>query len=724
MVSVAHAKRLHWRASKFSTQVDGVVDLSQFHRDIVVAPPSQSLDFEAINAAAHSAYPGILFEWLPGGRVVGREYESADLNGGAGRSLKVNVANAKWSDFADEHQGGDPISLYAAINGLSQGDAARELADQFRVDSGAPRAPRPAAQPQAPTVIMPVPANAGRPDFIHPGFGQASQVWDYLDDQGRLLQSVARYDQPDGKKQIVPWTWNGTIWQMKHPSKPRPLYGLNRLAARPDALVVIAEGEKAVDAAQRLYPDAVAVSWSGGGNSVKQTDWTPLRGRQVAIWPDADEPGMKTAQGVASALEGIAPSIRVLDVGDKPQGWDAADAEAEGWTADDVAALINGARISAGLEPLKLVDPTTLEGVAIPEFKWLLDEWIPWGYVTALYGDGGTGKSLLAQQLMTAIATGQFFFGIPTATCRVLGYFCEDKEDEIHRRQASINDAMGVAFTDLGRVRWVSRVGEDNILMEFLREGTGSATRAYEQLRAAAIECGAQFVVLDTAADLFGGNENVRPQVRQFINLLARLAIEIDGAALLCAHPSASGMSSGEGSGGSTAWNNTVRSRLYLKRFDANDEDAGGDVDDLRILTRKKANYARTGEEIVIRWQDWAFVSVSGAGAQDTVARIEQSKREREAEQTFLDGLDKLHEQGRNASDSKNAHNYAPKVVAKMPSCGFKVRDLTAAMDRLLDQNIIEVGDVGTTKHRKKMVGLRRTEPASNPQETGGNHAA
>jgi RecA-family ATPase len=44
---------------------------------------------------------------------------------------------------------------------------------------------------------------------------------------------------------------------------------------------------------------------------------------------------------------------------------------------------------------------------------------------------------------------------------------------------------------------------------------------------------GARLVPLDTAADLFGGNENDRSQVRRFIGLLNYLAIEIDGAVLL-----------------------------------------------------------------------------------------------------------------------------------------------------------------------------------------------
>ena len=59
----------------------------------------------------------------------------------------------------------------------------------------------------------------------------------------------------------------------------------------------------------------------------------------------------------------------------------------------------------------------------------------------------------------------------------------------------------------------------------------------------AAKDMGARLVILDTAADLFGGNENDRGQVRQFMNALSRIAMKINGAVVLCAHPSRAGMS-------------------------------------------------------------------------------------------------------------------------------------------------------------------------------------
>lgn len=94
-------------------------------------------NFNNINAAALSRYPGLLESWLPGGRLQGREYVCGDLAGGPGESLSVNTESGVWSDFATGDKGGDPVSLYAAIRALGQGEAARELAETLGVGSGA-----------------------------------------------------------------------------------------------------------------------------------------------------------------------------------------------------------------------------------------------------------------------------------------------------------------------------------------------------------------------------------------------------------------------------------------------------------------------------------------------------------------------------------------------------------------------------------------------------------
>lgn len=97
------------------------------------------LDFAAVNRAALDNLGAALARLLPGGRVLGGEFTAcnptrADRRAG---SFKVNLRSGKWADFATGDKGGDPVSLVAYIEGVSQGDAALLLAKMLGVDIGA-----------------------------------------------------------------------------------------------------------------------------------------------------------------------------------------------------------------------------------------------------------------------------------------------------------------------------------------------------------------------------------------------------------------------------------------------------------------------------------------------------------------------------------------------------------------------------------------------------------
>lgn len=247
----------------------------------------------------------------------------------------------------------------------------------------------------------------------------------------------------------------------------------------------------------------------------------------------------------------------------------------------------------------------------LPKRDWLLDQWFPAKAVSALFGQGGVGKTLLAQQLANCVATGRQFLGIETRRMPVLAVFCEDDRLEISRRQLDINDWMGVnEITESGPDDFYiwPRVGMDNILVTFPSQGKDVAGEFYgqlcEQVEAVKEDSGSDEVLLivDTAADVFGGNEIVRREVNTFIKTyLGSFCVNYDASVLLLAHPSVAGMNSGTGLSGSSAWENAVRARAYLTRDDADD--------DLRILSRKKSNYSAIGNQTDIRllWDKGAF---------------------------------------------------------------------------------------------------------------------
>jgi putative DNA primase/helicase len=296
------------------------------------------IDFAAINAAALSSLESLLHEWFPHGHREGHEFKIGSLSGEPGRSLSINTRTGVWKDFSSDAGGSDPISLLAAIRSCSMKEAAAEIGERFRTgieSAGVTAAPKPAAAAEWTTTVAP--EGTRLPDRIHHHrFGQPSGVWEYRDATGCLFGAVCRFDMPEGAKQVVPLTWarhadGREQFRWLAFAKPRPLYGLDILAANPDAGVLIVEGEKAADAARTISP-GVVVTWPGGSKAVKYTDWTPLAGRKVVIWPDRDAPGIEAAHAVAKALAGIAAKVRVVTPPAGPQdGWDLADAVAEGW---------------------------------------------------------------------------------------------------------------------------------------------------------------------------------------------------------------------------------------------------------------------------------------------------------------------------------------------------------------------------------------------------------
>jgi RecA-family ATPase len=354
------------------------------------------------------------------------------------------------------------------------------------------------------------------------------------------------------------------------------------------------------------------------------------------------------------------------------------------------------ARDDFPLEPLTVIDPLSWQGKPIPVREWVWQEWIPTRVVTMLSGHGGAGKSQLAQQLITSCAVGRPFLSFDVKRCRALGVFCEDEEDELHRRQAAINADLDIEFGDLEDLRLISRVGLDNFLMLYDVNGRGRPTPFFDQLLLQAKDMGAQLIVIDTSADVFGGNEIVRSQVRQFIGLLARLASDIDGAVVLLAHPSVAGVQRGSGESGSTAWHNSVRSRVYLEAPDAKADDDGVADSDVRVLARLKANYAARGR-ITIRRERGVFVLEGGGDAPG------DEDRARATERAFLAGMAELQAQHHQTNWHKGQANFAPKMLRKSThaAAGYSIEELTNAMYRLIKQNRLKSVEEGPKSRRR-----------------------
>ena len=393
-------------------------------------------------------------------------------------------------------------------------------------------------------------------------------------------------------------------------------------------------------------------------------------------------------------------------------------ASADDWLEEQERRL--QARWTNGGDRLPLIDPGAWEGQRAAARQWACHEWIPARQATYFTGAGSTGKSLAGQQLATCIALGRPFLGVDTRESVALYLTCEDDAVEMQRRQEAINEALDVSFAELsGRLHLSSLFGHTgNELATFDAANRMATTPAWGRLRAAVLELRPGLVCLDNVAHLFAGNEIIRNHVAAFCGLLNSLAAEADTAVVVfIGHPNKAG---GEYSG-STAWENQVRSRIFLDRPRAED---GATIDlDLRVLSRGKSNYARNGERITFRWHRWAFVRDEDlpAGEADAVAAHMLARKQDEA---FLACLAKATEEHRNVSSSRAARNYAPRLFATMKTgAGTTEIGFEAALDRLLHEGvIIDQQPVFRRANRTIVVGLavapNTSSGAPNPAPT------
>lgn len=268
-------------------------------------------------------------------------------------------------------------------------------------------------------LVSPVPSDIPFPYPASEGVAP-SKWWVYRDSQGQLLCGVCRFDFENGKI-ILPLTlWrkpDGTLaWDWKALPAPRPLYKLDWLAPNPEAPILVVEGEKTAEAATQLFSDFVAITSPNGANAAKKADWSPLKGRQIIIWPDNDKPGRKYAADVCRLARNAGASrVAVVDVpSDFPPKWDLADLLPEGYAIDNLRRLIDEAK-----EP----SDDQLETVAAFPLTWfqdirpmvggidLVEDLIGIGQLSVIYGSANTSKTFFGIDLCAHIASGRTWFG-------------------------------------------------------------------------------------------------------------------------------------------------------------------------------------------------------------------------------------------------------------------------------------------------------------------------
>ena len=341
----------------------------------------------------------------------------------------------------------------------------------------------------------------------------------------------------------------------------------------------------------------------------------------------------------------------------------------------------------------RIINPAEWEGLPIPPREWIVPGTIPHKTVSLLGGDGSVGKSLLSQQLAAARALGREWIGLLPEPGRTLILSAEDDEAEMHRRLEDIRKFYDVRMADLSDMRLVDLVGEDSVLGLLMR-GQIEPTSMYRALDNYMTGWKPSLTILDVLADMFAGDENSRPQSRQFIGLLKKLARKHDCAFLLLSHPSLTGMNTGTGMSGSTGWNNAVRSRLYFQTAKASDGTEPNQ--NLRTLECKKSNYGPAGGQITLEWKNGLFMPVQGPTGLNKMAA------DAKVDEVFLTLVKRFNAQGRNAGVRKGT-SYAPALFADEPdNQGIGKAQFAAAMTRLLAIEKIRIEETGPKSRRSQ----------------------
>ena len=252
--------------------------------------------------------------------------------------------------------------------------------------------------------------------------------------------------------------------------------------------------------------------------------------------------------------------------------------------------------VKGDLEPM---DWGVLEHTQPEPTSWRFEGWLPEGTVTLLSANGGVGKSNLSLQLGVAMAHGMPLFDIETKPSKVLILSGEDEARTVHFRVANICADLGISMSELrDRLVVYDLTQADCVLWK-----DGGTTERMQWLADVTVATKANVVIIDNASDVFASNENDRTEVRGFMRALNLIANVTRAAVLLLAHVDKASVRGGAGLdsnttfSGSTAWNNSARSRWAMVR----------DADTV-VLRHEKCNLGPLQEELRIEFDPGAKV--------------------------------------------------------------------------------------------------------------------
>ena len=311
--------------------------------------------------------------------------------------------------------------------------------------------------------------------------------------------------------------------------------------------------------------------------------------------------------------------------------------------------------------PRRPLDWDALETQEPPERAWAIEHWLGMGHVTLMAGAAGTGKTLIAQTVGSCLALrrGDFLDWMPAAR-KTLLWACEDDAAELWRRQVAIARWLGVPLSAFADRLIVHSYDGQLVELAALVDQQLVATPMLTELREQIGDYKAEYVILDNVARLYAGSENDRHQVTSFVAMLTGAAASMQAGMLLLGHP---GRAQGSEFSGSSAWEASVRARLYLGRTLPDDDDEPEQEsptdDGVRYLCRRKANYSA---------RDWRRLQYrDGVMVPDAPVEAQSGGRGAPSDEWCRDvitrAVRKLAEMGEHGVASSNSPKYLPRLA-------------------------------------------------------------
>lgn len=351
---------------------------------------------------------------------------------------------------------------------------------------------------------------------------QASIKLKYSDDF-----AVLRFPEghPRSKIKYAPYSKRGDLWYMKRPEGLMPLY-LTKDRSE-DKPLLLCEGEKAAIAAEQIYAGQVACH-HGGCKGWDKTDWSPIYGRQVYIYPDNDEAGLVFAAEIGQHLKAngcnvicCKPHSSLPEKGDLHEANEMnlylSSDELEGYILGSPADRPRGAFF---------VEPVSRIIQQVDEPNWLINDVIEQESLVSVFGAAKSGKSFVAIAMAAAISSGKEFFGHGVKKKSSVLYIAGEGLRGIRSRCSVLDDKESLADAPFYISNRTVRINDDADFTALIAE--------IEMIVASHGEL--NLLVLDTFQRVFSGNENSSEDVGAFISKLDKLIADYKCCVLIVHH--------------------------------------------------------------------------------------------------------------------------------------------------------------------------------------------